>query len=503
MSGHKIAAGNPVTLQSAVDLLEAGGNAYDAAVGAVFTSMTAEFTLTGPCGGGALLAVPCDKEPILFDFFVDSPPPQPNTPLDFFDASVDFGSAQQIFHIGKGSVAIPGNVAGLFHVHRRLGILPLNIVLEPAICAAHQGVIVDAAQAYIFKILKPIYCHYSAGIDFFCRGGHYTRENDLFSNPAFADFLDSCIKNGAGFLYTGEGANAIVDLQKDGGWIKAEHLRKYRVFERKPVQTQIGDYEYFSNPTPSIGGTLIVFLLKYLQQKWGSLDNISPDQLAQAMAMTSMVRKTVHTDPDNEHQLDAILTDPAFLDDINLEKGAMGEPDPFARGETTHVSILDKYGNAASVTTTNGEGCGYFLPELGIMMNNMLGEEDINPLGFHAWNRQRRLPTMISPSVILKEGKPALVIGSGGSNRIRSAIVQVILHSLFQQMDLHSAIHAPRLHVEGNVVHTEPGIDIINKANSEVHPWDELNLFFGGVNAVTPSSAAGDCRRGGVGRVIQ
>jgi len=97
-----IAAGDEVTVKAAGHILEAGGNAFDAAVTAVFTSMTSEFALTGASGGGSLLALPIDSKAVLFDFFVDSPPPQPGKKLDFFDVAVDFGTAQQIFHIGKG-----------------------------------------------------------------------------------------------------------------------------------------------------------------------------------------------------------------------------------------------------------------------------------------------------------------------------------------------------------------------------------------------------------------
>ena len=114
-------------------------------------------------------------------------------------------------------------------------------------------------------------------------------------------------------------------------------------------------------------------------------------------------------------------------------------------GSTTHVSIIDKENNAASITTTNGEGCGYTIPEYGIMMNNMLGEEDLNPFGFHNWNKKRRLPTMISPIIITKNNKLKFIFGSGGSNRIRSANIQVILNLLIHKMGLKDSISKSRL----------------------------------------------------------
>jgi gamma-glutamyltranspeptidase/glutathione hydrolase len=164
------------------------------------------------------------------------------------------------------------------------------------------------------------------------------------------------------------------------------------------------------------------------------------------------------------------------------------------------VSILDKQGNAASVTTTNGEGCGYVIPEMGVMLNNMLGEKDLNPQGFHQWPRQRRLPTMMSPTLVMGEKGVEMVLGSGGSNRLRSAISQVVLNFFVKNMDLESAVHAARIHLEGSVLHFEPETALESLPNNiRLHPWDEINLFFGGVNAVTSTAAVGDPRRGGTG----
>ena len=172
-------------------------------------------------------------------------------------------------------------------------------------------------------------------------------------------------------------------------------------------------------------------------------------------------------------------------------------------GSTTHMSIIDSQGNAASVTTTNGEGCGYIIPGTGIMMNNMLGEDDLNPYGFHNWETTKRMSTMMSPTIVIGDSGPELVLGSGGSNRIRSAIKQVILNKFTNNMNLEEAIKAPRIHLEENIIHCEPGIntDKLNFPWSTIHRWHEKNLFFGGVNAVTPTNAVGDPRRSGYGLV--
>ena len=137
------------------------------------------------------------------------------------------------------------------------------------------------------------------------------------------------------------------------------------------------------------------------------------------------------------------------------------------------------------------------------MMNNMLGEDDINPDGFHNWETTKRMSTMMSPTIVIGDSGPELVLGSGGSNRIRSAIKQVILNKFTNNMNLEEAIKAPRIHLEENTIHCEPEIntDKLNFPWSTIHHWHEKNLFFGGVNAVTPTNAVGDPRRSGYGLV--
>jgi gamma-glutamyltranspeptidase/glutathione hydrolase len=178
----------------------------------------------------------------------------------------------------------------------------------------------------------------------------------------------------------------------------------------------------------------------------------------------------------------------------------------FSRG-TTHISVADVDGNIASLTASNGEGCSYILPGTGMMMNNMLGEEDLNFGGFHSWEQNSRLASMMSPTVIELENGTRYALGSGGSNRIRSAITQVLVNILDFEMNLTEAIAAPRIHLEGEMLSMESGfsdqaIELFENNVPKTHLWPEKNLFFGGVHAVsvTPSGefhGAGDSRRGG------
>jgi gamma-glutamyltranspeptidase/glutathione hydrolase len=453
------------------------------------------------------LAYPAGGEPVLFDFFADALPRIPGRELDFFDVTVDFGPAQQVFHIGKGSAAVPGNVAGLLQVHRRLGSLPLPVILEPAITAAREGISIGPAQAYVLRILEPILSHEPNVYRLFHPNGRPLQAGDRFRNPAFADCLEQIAREGADFFYRGDGARQILAVMAPGGLLTEEALAAYRVVEREPLTTRFRGRTLFTNTVPSHGGPLIAFTLKLLEEGCSN-HPVSTASLVHALYVTGQARLELVTGLDADQPLAELLSPAVFRRYLKEFQSGMdarhSNGDPPSRGATTHVSIIDRHGNAASVTTTNGEGCGYVVPELGIMLNNMLGEEDINPLGFHRWPRQRRLPTMIAPTVVTGPAGTELVLGSGGSNRIRSAILQVILNVLDRGLDLEAAVEAPRLHLEGNVLHHEPGIELPEKdllsKGITYHRWDRRNLFFGGVNAVTPHQAAGDSRRGGVGR---
>jgi len=505
MKYGSIAAGDKTTVNAAMEILKDGGNAFDAAVCAVFTSMTSEYTLTGACGGGVMLAYPKNREPIIFDFFVHTPENKLVKNLDFFRITVDFGSASQFFHIGKGSVAVPGNTIGLLHIHSRLGSLPLSRILEPAIQTAKSGAIINNAHEYLFKILDPILSHTKSGEILFKPNGKTIKAGERFKNPDFADYLEQIIIEGSDFLYRGDLTDKIDDYMKDGGLLTREDLSNYKVIERTPLKTDFNGKTIITNPIPSPGGTLIAFVLKIMSQKFPGkiIDN---RLLTLGMRLAQIAYSEVISANNRSNSLAKILSPRYFNRYINFFdseiSSGLSKEKP-GTGSTTHLSIIDSKGNAASVTTTNGEGCGYIIPGTGIMMNNMLGEDDINPDGFHNWETTKRMSTMMSPTIVIGDSGPELVLGSGGSNRIRSAIKQVILNKFINNMNLEEAIKAPRIHLEENIIHCEPGIntDKLNFPWSTIHHWHEKNLFFGGVNAVTPTNAVGDPRRSGYGLV--
>jgi gamma-glutamyltranspeptidase/glutathione hydrolase len=183
-------------------------------------------------------------------------------------------------------------------------------------------------------------------------------------------------------------------------------------------------------------------------------------------------------------------------------------------GSTTHISAMDADGGCASVTCSNGSSSGVMVPGTGIHLNNMLGEEDLNPLGHHRHARGARVPSMMAPTVVLLEdGAPEIALGSAGSNRIRSAILQTILNVVDFGLKAENAVELPRLHLERGIVEAEPAVDpraleSLESSGWTVQRWGERNLYFGGVQAVARDplsgelSGGGDPRRGGAAVVV-
>jgi gamma-glutamyltranspeptidase/glutathione hydrolase len=465
-----VAAGHPESAEAGAAVLRAGGNAVDAAVGAVLASFAVESPLTG-LGAGGYMTVHAGGETTLLDFFVAAPglDGAPRTaelaPIDVvFDAETI-----QTFYVGPVSCGVPGTPAGLVEALRRFGSMPLEELVKPAIRLAREGAPVNHEQAYILAILAPIHDRLPGTRELYAPEGRTLREGETFRFPELAEALERFAAEGVAPFYRGEVAAALSDFVVErGGTLGRADLAAYAAIERPPVRARFRGTEVLTNPPPSAGGTLIVYSLDRLEH----LGPVSgPEELVAAM------------DAANAHRADLL-------------------------GSTTHISAIDAEGMCVAVTCSNGSGSGVLVPGTGVILNNMLGEEDLNPGGFHRIPAGERVPSMMSPTVVLRDGEVILALGSAGSNRIRSAILQTVVRVVEQGMDPGEAIAAPRLHSEAGLVQAEPGIDEAALARLEargvaVARRPEINLFFGGVQAVARDpetgalSGGGDPRRGG------
>ena len=487
-SGAAVASGHPATTAAAVEVLEAGGNAFDACVAAGFAASVAEPALTGLGGGGFLLARTAAGEEVVFDFFVDTPGrglpavPAPER-LDFDEVIVRFTGADQGFHVGRASVAVPGCLPGWLHVHERLGRIELAAVTAPAVRLASEGVVLNEQQAALFALLEPILTRTPEAAELVAPGGQLLSIGDRYANPALAAFLEHL--HGGGFAASEIAAAAAADMAAGGGLLTALDLTGYAVVERPPLAVSWRGHRLLTNPPPAFGGELVALGLLLLEERagWpaeaGSVEHALA--LAEAMVATDDIRATGRVASELARRR--------------------------ATGGTTHVSIRDAEGNVATMTSSNGEGSGWVIPGTGVIANNMMGEDDLHPAGFHAAPAGERVASMMAPSVVVgPDGDVRLVLGSGGSKRIRTALLQVLAAVVDQGRTLADAVESPRLHWDGTVMHVEPGWadDAIAalEARWPVARWTVRDLYFGGVHAVAPGTAAGDPRRGGTASVL-
>jgi gamma-glutamyltranspeptidase/glutathione hydrolase len=490
-----VATGHPLVSGAAVEILRRGGNAFDAAVGAGFAGAVAEQTLTSLGGGGFLLARTNKGEEILFDFFTDTPGRGlENRDLEphFFPVTIHFPGSDQDFNIGLGSVAVPGNLKGFLHVHKRLGRMDLKEILQPAIHLARDGLMLNDWQGYFLNLLEPIVTHSSAGRKLYTINGRCARQGDHITNPEIADFLSQLPNDCGESFYNGDLAKKIdSDMRKGKGLLTAEDLAAYKVIERTPLAIGYRGYTFLTNPPPSMGGSLIGLALSILEtQDMSGISYHSADHALQTATLMLEVEK---------------LRENGLTHDSLQSSGERIRR--FSRG-TTHISIADTEGNVASMTCSNGEGSGYFVPDTGIMLNNMMGEDDLHPEGFHASPPGQRVSSMMSPSLLLKNEVVAMVIGSGGSKRIRTAITQVLSSIADFGIHVQQAVEAPRIHWDGKVMQVEPGLpmEALNalKKHWPVNIWSKIDVYFGGVHTVIPDVAGGgDPRRGGSVRVVE
>jgi gamma-glutamyltranspeptidase/glutathione hydrolase len=496
MSGV-VAAGHPATAEAGAEALRAGGNAVDAAVCAVLASFAAESPLTG-FGAGGFMMVHRGGETVLLDFFVAAPGRDGiERGAELVPVPVHFDAdTVQTFYVGPASCGVPGTAAGLEQALTRFGTMPLAELVEPGVRLAREGAPVNVEQAYILDILEPIHARLEGTRELYAPGGRTLRDGDPIRFGELAEALERFADEGAEPFYRGEVAAALSEFVIErGGTLGPADLAAYEAIERRPIRAAFRGTEVLTNPPPSSGGILIAYCLGLLERLG---ESSGPEQLVAAMGAANEARGEAFAEALYGEGLEASLLDPGALD---LVAGDL-------LGSTTHIAVLDGDGMCASVTCSNGSGSGVLVPGTGVILNNMLGEEDLNPLGFHAIAPGRRVPSMMAPTVVLRDGEIELGLGSAGSNRIRSAILQTIVRAVEQGMAAQEAVRAPRLHYEQGIVQAEPGIDEEALARIEargmpVLPRPAINLFFGGVQAVArdPSSGAlsggGDPRRGG------
>ena len=509
-----VAAGHPLTAETGAEVLAAGGNAVDACIAAAFVSWVAESTLTGPGAGGFMLVHRArDRSTRVLDHFVAVPGLGLKGGAVSEMESVDVAftpESSQVFRIGAASCAVPGATAGLGVAHRRFATLPWRDLVQPAIRHAREGVMLTKPQAYLHAILDLILRHTKAGAAIYGPSGQRLVAGDRLVMADLAGTLELLAERGPDELYRGELARRISGhLREHGGALTERDLAEYRVVQRRPVRAAFLGHELESNPPPSAGGLLLGLGVRLLDRVGGVA---GPPGSAEAMAQLVELMRAQELARDASFAAGLHRGGLARrLYDARALAAAARRLRPESVRGTTHISVVDARGNAASLTASTGSGSGAVVPGTGIQLNNMLGEFDLAPSG-----RSKpgvRFTSGMAPSIVLRDGRPSLVVGSAGSLRLRGAIFQIVVNVVGHGLGVEEAIERPRVHFDDPHVQCEGGNDEAELERLagwgyDLVRWRRRNLYFGGAAGVElrpdgELAAAGDPRRGGHGVVVE
>jgi gamma-glutamyltranspeptidase/glutathione hydrolase len=483
---HAISAGHELTLNVAKQILQAGGNAFDAATAAFFAMFITEPCMASAGGNGFAILKPHSKIAEYIDFFSQTPRTKDILKPHFYPITVNFGNTTEEFHIGLASAAVPGSIAGILEIHKRHGSLPLIELIQPARQLAIEGVVLNEFQAYDISLLASILGEEETGQRIFFENGEVKKKGDLLHMPDMANFLDFIAQEGTRGFYEGEIAASIVSDQVErGGFLRMEDFSEYEVHVSKPLGINFGNHKAFLPNAPNRGGISLAAFLGF--------NKIEDNAHAEAIRLTQ-----------------ELTEDPvAVMQKMNTwypGHNFQSIPNTLAPGGTSHFNILDKQGNAISLTSSIGEGSGYFIPGTAMQLNNMLGELYLLPGGQHSWKPDQRLGSMMTPTLILDHKEtPVFLGGSGGASRIPFAIGQVILNHFDNKLNLQDAVEKSRYHFQNGQYQVEGGATC-EKGYKNILHWDRKSLYFGGVHAISNLNqeleAVGDSRRFGVAEIF-
>ena len=445
-----VAAGHPATADAGIEILEEGGNAADAAVGASLASCVAETVMTGLLGGGHA-AVAWDGTIRMLDFFVAVPGlGSDGREVELEHLEVPFGAELVHYAVGIGSCGVPGVLPGLDELWRAHGSLPWRKIVEPALRLARSGVDMLPAHAACLEMLAPVMTMREGG-RIYSPGGRLLETGDRLEQPGLVEALELVAEEGGRSRTLAERLLAL--MEERGGVVTRDDLTAYSPRWHEPVRGEYAGVTLFTRP--ALNSPLPVL---------GALTRTDPVALALALR----------------------------------DGGRDGN------GDTTNLCVVDRDGNAVVTTTSLGLGSGDWIPGLDLHLNSMLGEADLL-VGELAPGE--RMASMMSPTIGVDDRGPSLAVGAAGGTRLRSALVRVLAGVLGEGLLPGDAVERPRLHPVGDIVHLEPGFadDVparLERAGLTPRVWPDRHHYFGGVSLVTREGEAGDPRRSGAARQL-
>jgi gamma-glutamyltranspeptidase / glutathione hydrolase len=489
-----IAAGNKLGADAAIEVARAGGNAVDACLASAIMAWVAE-PFFASVGGSGFIAV---RSPDGIVEVIDgnnamplSPPPAHGQGLKRVYLEYSNG---MYTGIGGGSVATPGILAAIRRAWERHGRIEWPALFEPAIAAARSGLPFPWTSAYYLSVTyDAIWSVYDESRALFSSADRPLEEGEQLAQPALAESLAAIARDPDDF-YSGDLAHAIVDtIAEDEGLMTLEDLERYVPELREPATTTSFGWKVESNPPPAVGGAVLVHMLALLEQAdlKDPLERVRAIVEAQRAAVG--YRKEKYEDPDN---IAAAFSEALATYQAHTKTES-----------TTHTTSADADGYVCSLTESNGYGSGLVVH--GMLLNNTLGEEELNPLGVHRLPPGSRCHSNMAPTIA--SGPESTVgLGSPGADRIVSAIAQTFLRLAVDGDSLADAVAAPRAHLDpradGELLCYEPGLPG-DELGYTPRPYDEIHMYFGAVQAASIGSggevdAAHDPRRSGSSALV-
>lgn len=474
-----VASVHEAASQAGIDVLKDGGNAVDAAV-AVGFALAVVHPQAGNLGGGGFLLF---RDPHGKTGFLDFREMAPAAASRDMYLDPQGGVMAEASVIGYKAIAVPGSVAGLTYAHKKWGKLPLKRVMEPAIRLAKNGFRLNYADAQ--DLADPKLAEFPESRRIFQRDGRLYQQDEILRQPELAKTLKRIAKNPEDFYRGKIAARLVEEMQKHGGPITAADLAQYAVKEREPLRGTYRGYEIISAPPPSSGGIVLLEALNMLEGfNLGALGSRSADSIhltVEAFRRAYMDRAELLGDPDFAKVPVAQLIDKkyaaAWRESINPDQasvstalqrpaGTFNELDRMARGavsrsesaDTAHYSVVDAQGNAVAVTTTLNDSFGSRVTPagLGFLLNNEMDDFAAKPgtpnmYGLiqgeaNAIAPGKRPLSSMTPTIVTKDGKLFLVLGSPGGGKIITTVANTLMGVIDYGLNIQDAVNAPRFH---------------------------------------------------------
>jgi gamma-glutamyltranspeptidase / glutathione hydrolase len=457
---------NALASQVGVEVLAAGGNATDAAVATAFVLAVVHPRAGNIGGGGFLLLRTAGGKATLYDFRETAP--LGAAPTMFL---VDGRYDRERHHDSHLSVGVPGTVAGLRAAWEDAGHLPWKTLVQPAIDLAREGFLVSDGLARSLRDALPELKRYPASVAQFTRGGASYEMGDLLKQPDLAKTLERIAEKGAPGFYEGETAELIEsEMKKGGGLITREDLRRYAVRRRTPLHGTYRGYEVLAPPPPSAGGVCLLECLNVLEgysvRDMGFASSAYVHHVAEALRRAFADRARWLGDPDFVEEMPiARLTSKEYAASlrrtIREDRASRSSPSSFEwpeeSRETTHFSVVDRERNAVSLTYTLEENYGskIVVPGAGFLLNNEMGDFNPGPgltdeTGLVGTEPNlaapgKRMLSSMTPTIVVKDDRPFLVVGAAGGRKIPGTVLQIVLDVVDFGMNVQEAVDAPRV----------------------------------------------------------